>query len=54
MKTLRRFFDDIHRIANVLAANPMRDTVIRPSPEWAPLLSNLTTRRKPKKAQPAA
>lgn len=52
MKTLLRFFDDIHRIANFVTANPTQDMLVRLSQDDRDLLANFR-RRKPsvKKSQ---
>ena len=31
--TLKRFFDDVHRIANFITANPMQDVLVTLRPE---------------------
>jgi hypothetical protein len=46
MKTLKQFFDDIHRIAECIAANRTQETLVRLSQEDRDLLANFR-RRKP-------
>lgn len=45
MKTLKQFFEDIHRIADCMAANRMQETLVRLSPEDRELLMNFRRRR---------
>lgn len=48
IKTLKRFFENIERIANVLAANPMQDVLVTLRPEQLKELP-LYQKRKPNK-----
>lgn len=52
MKLLIRFFDDIHRIANVLSYNPTHDVLVNLSQEDRNLLSNYR-RYQPRKKETA-
>lgn len=45
MKILKRFFEDIHRIADCMAANRMQDMLVTLSPEDRTLLANFHRRR---------
>lgn len=46
MKTLKRFFDDIHRLANFVTANPPQEVLVVLCNEDRSLLANFR-RRKP-------
>jgi hypothetical protein len=50
--TLKRFFDDINRIANFVTANPMQDVLVTLSPAQLDLL-NTPRRRRNKKGDAA-
>lgn len=45
IRLIRRFFDDIHRLANAVNANRMQDMLVTLSPEDRTLLANFHRRR---------
>jgi hypothetical protein len=47
IQLVRRFFEDIHRIANFITANPQQDTTVTLSPEAIESLANFR-RNKPR------
>lgn len=53
IRLLNRFFDDIHRLANFVTANPMQDTLVSLSQHDRDLLANYR-RRKSSVKNPAA